>query len=123
MIRSAKKNFFHSMTPSSKQFWKIVKLHNKNQVSIPKLSNDNVHADTDREKAEMLNTFFAKCWNDSEPPLSEQTYDDSLNEFDIDDLLCTPPMKLSTLLMGLIHQSQPVLMKYLSGCSNQLLIA
>ena len=78
------------MTPSSKQFWKIVKLHNKNQVSIPKLSNDNVHADTDREKAEMLNTFFAKCWNDSEPPLSEQTYDDSLNEFDIDDLLCTP---------------------------------
>ena len=120
MIRSAKKNFFHSMTPSSKQFWKIVKLHNKNQVSIPKLSNDNVHADTDREKAEVLN---AKCWNDSEPPLSEQTYDDSLNEFDIDDLLCTPD-EIIHLINGLdTSKSTAVLMKYLSGCSNQLLIA
>ena len=39
----------------------------------------------------MLNKFFAKCWNDSEPPLSEQSYDDTLNdhEFDIEDMLCT----------------------------------
>ena len=92
----------------------------KNQVSIPKLSNDNVHADTDREKAEVLN---AKCWNDSEPPLSEQTYDDSLNEFDIDDLLCTPD-EIIHLINGLdTSKSTTVLMKYLSGCSNQLLIA
>ena len=47
MIRGAKKNFFRLMTPSNKQFWKIVKMHNKSQTSILKLSFDNVHADTD----------------------------------------------------------------------------
>ena len=48
-----------------------------------------VHADTEREKGEMLNKFFAKCWNESEPPLSEQNCEDSFNEIVIEDLLCT----------------------------------
>ena len=37
----------------------------------------------------MLNKFFAKCWNDSEPSLSEQYCEESFNEIDIEDLLCT----------------------------------
>ena len=72
MLRSAKQRYFNSLTSAnSKQFWKTVKLVNKQQETIPVLSQDNINAITDKEKSNMLNSYFSKCWNHSEPPLTD----------------------------------------------------
>ena len=69
------------------KFWKTVKLLNHVQVSIPVLHAEGVSAVTDREKADMLNNYFAKCWNLSKPPLSETCYDDIASTDDDNNLL------------------------------------
>ena len=73
MLRSAKRDFFNSLLPSnSKQFWKVVKLVNKQHTQIPSLYFEQSEATTHREKADMLNSFFSKCWNYSIAPLHNQ---------------------------------------------------
>ena len=72
MLRAAKNNYFNSLTSAnSKQFWKIVKLVNKQQEPIPTLSQDGVNAVTDEDKSNMLNKYFSMCWNHAEPPLTD----------------------------------------------------
>ena len=43
---------------------------NKNDSTIPTLSMNGTEANTDQDKANMLNTFFSTCFNTSLPPLS-----------------------------------------------------
>ena len=59
MLRSAKQSYFNSLTSAnSKQFWKTVKLVNKQQETIPVLSQDKINAITDKKKSNMLNSYF-----------------------------------------------------------------
>ena len=86
MLRNAKKNFLMSIKPSNTQFWKIVKINNNDIWSLNCLMR--MHgANTDNEKADMLNDLFSKCWN------------------------CFT--RLLTLSKDLIHQNQMNLMAYL----------
>ena len=75
LLRSSKKQHFSNLAnASNKEFWKSVRLFNKKQDSIPPLnSNGNIISD-DKQKAELLNDFFASCWNSLEQPLTEETY-------------------------------------------------
>ena len=91
MLRSAKQKYFDSLsTAGNKKFWKTVKLLNKQQVSIPTLQEDGVSAVTDEEKSNMLNEYFSKCWNHSEPLLSDSFVKDPVEQDDSTvDLLCS----------------------------------
>jgi len=46
---------------------------------------------TDEEKSNMLNSYFSKCWNHSEPPLTDSLEDSYVqcDEVCLDHLLCT----------------------------------
>ena len=73
MIRLAKKRFYGTLNISNtKQFWKAYKVVNKesNSNSIPTLVQGDTEASTDKQKADLLNTFFSSCWNMSNSPLS-----------------------------------------------------
>ena len=73
MLQDAKQQYFNSLSSSSsKKFWKTVKLLSKKEVSITTLNaDDGITAITDEEKSSMLNYYFSRCWNRSQPPLSE----------------------------------------------------
>ena len=47
----------------------------KQQETIPVLSQDNINAITDKEKSNMLNSYFSNCWNHSELPLTNPLED------------------------------------------------
>ena len=100
MLRSAKQRYFNSLTSAnSKQFWKTVKLVNKQQETIPVLSQDNIKAITDKEKSNMLNSYFSKCWNHSEPPLID-LLESNYEETCPDHLFCTT-QEIVQLIKGL----------------------
>ena len=64
-LRGAKTSFFSQINPhDTKKFWKSVKYLNKNQSSIPVLSQGNTLACTDSEKADMLGNDFSSCFNE-----------------------------------------------------------
>ena len=63
MLCCAKQNYFRKL--------KTVKLVNKNKQPIPTLSHDGRMADCDGDKANILNTFFYSCFNQSHPPVAE----------------------------------------------------
>ena len=74
-MRDSKRNYFHNLAYSNtKDFWKTIKTLNKNKSTIPALQLGNCTAESDSEKAQMLNTFFASCWNTSEEPIKEEAY-------------------------------------------------
>ena len=85
--------FFRSFNPSNpKQFWKIAKLLNKNNSSIPSLVKNGYTATTDSDKATMLNGFFSECFNTAQPALSTNQeeplrYLELFNFESIDDIL------------------------------------
>ena len=67
----AKKNYFANLNPRDlKRFWKTVKKLSKSGSSIPSLSHNGVTVSDDKDKANLLNSFFATCFNTSHPPLS-----------------------------------------------------
>ena len=102
MLRSAKKQYFKSLaTADNKKFWKTVKLLNHAQVSVPVLCAEGVSAVTDREKADMLNNYSAKCWNLSQPPLSETSSDDIVSTDDDNDLLFCSTEETESFLLTL----------------------
>ena len=71
LLRSSKKIYFNNFnTDDKKQFWKTFKVLNRKQTQVPMLVLDNAEATTDSEKADMLNTYFAECWNKLVPPLT-----------------------------------------------------
>ena len=70
-IRSAKLAYSRKLNPKDpKKFWKAVKFLNKKQKSIPTLTLGDTTASTDREKANLLNSFFHSCFNTSHLPIS-----------------------------------------------------
>ena len=89
-LRSAKKAYFCRLNPRKpKDFWKACKLLNKTPSSIPVISNNNSTACTNVDKAELLNSFFASCFNKSHLPLDESDYQSiSCTEGIPEELLC-----------------------------------
>ena len=80
-LRQVKKAYFQKLNPKSpKQFWKVCKLLNSTNSTIPTLVQGDATAQTNVQKAEMLNSYFATCFNESQPPLES-----------IDFHLATPP--------------------------------
>ena len=74
LMRIKKDEYFRRLSGSTnKEFWKSMKLLNKNRATIPTLERDNCTAASDLDKATLLNTFFASCWNSGEQPLTEDT--------------------------------------------------
>ena len=69
-LRTAKSAYFHKLNPSNpRQFWKAVKHLNKSSSSIPVLTHNDVTHDSDEAKANVLNSFFSSCFNNSVPAL------------------------------------------------------
>ena len=100
MLRRAKANYFKNLNPrDSKKFWKPVKYLNKQQSIIPILQHGEQTANTDLQKAELLNTFFSASFNKSHPPLtafSPVPSTSSQHDFTLDQMYCIPSLKLST---------------------------
>ena len=70
LLRSAKRSYLQQLDPrNKKQFWKAVKILSNQQSTIPTLSHQGTTAESDREKATMLNDFFSTCFNKAIPPL------------------------------------------------------
>jgi len=88
-LRRAKKNYFANLNPrDQKRFWKTVKKLSKSGSSIPSLSHNGVTVSDDKDKANLLNSFFATCFNTSHPPLSVDSSNNRDSECP-DELLCT----------------------------------
>ena len=60
----------------------------KGQSTIPTLSHNGQEANNDIDKANMLNNFFADCFNTKLPPLSAMDMDSGSHECP-ENLLCT----------------------------------
>ena len=86
LLRQEKASHFEKLKPSNmKQFWKAVKSLTKKDSSVPTLHLEGATASLNTEKANMLNKFFASCFNPSLDPLHE---DDREN--DIQSSTCPP---------------------------------
>ena len=78
MLRKEKQDYFDKYVNnvSTKQFWKTMKYLRKDAVSIPTLiDNDHNKAIEDQDKANMLSSFFSKCFYSSLPPLFDSDLD------------------------------------------------
>ena len=100
MLREAKNLYLNRLNVGSKkQFWKAVKVLNKQQSTIPTLHHQETIAETNYEKATMLNEYFSTCFNASVPPLSQLDEESQTHmEFGStcsEDLLCTTEEVLS----------------------------
>ena len=104
LLRKAKANYFKHLNPKdSKRFWKTVKYLTKQQSTIPTLQQGSLTANSDLQKAELLNKFFSTCFNRSHPPLtvpriepsSPPPHDPSLEE------MCCTVSEVEQLLRGL----------------------
>ena len=85
---SSKRLYLAQLNPRDpKSFWETVKFLNKNQNSIPTLSQGEVIATTGTEKANMLNEFFCSCFNTAFPPLTPMCNQPSSHAEE--SLLCT----------------------------------
>ena len=70
LLCNAKKSYLNNLDVRDKRkFWKTVKFLNKQQSSIPPLHHQGTTANSDHEKATMLNGFFSTCFNRTVPPL------------------------------------------------------
>ena len=56
---------------------------------IPTLKLDDCSAVNDEDKANMLNTVFAKFWNTAEPPLTETEYLGNYSDSQCDEFTVT----------------------------------
>ena len=92
LLRRSKNRFFNDLANTDKKsFWKSVKTLNKNRVNIPSLKLGGNAAVCDTDKANMLNAFFARCWNTAEPLLTEPTYTKDLSsDSPYDDSFVSP---------------------------------
>ena len=74
-LRQAKKTYFQKLNPKCpRQFWKVCKLLNSTNSTIPTLVHGDTTAQTDVQKAEMLNSFFASCFNMSQSPIESMDF-------------------------------------------------
>ena len=71
LLRNAKSLYFQSLNPKNKkQFCKVVKYLNKQQSTISTLHYQDTTAETNSEKATLLNCFFSICFNRDIPLLT-----------------------------------------------------
>ena len=79
-LHCAKRSYFQKLNPKNpKEFWKAIKYLSKKQSSIPILTDeDGKEAATGLQKADMLNSFFSKCFNPSSTPLKDWSESDIL---------------------------------------------
>ena len=71
MLRWNKRQYFYSLQfATQKDFWKAIKVINKQDTSIPALWDGNTSVTSNNAKAELLNSYFYECFNHSFPPLS-----------------------------------------------------
>jgi len=71
LLRKAKSKFLRNLRPlDAKQFWKAVNVFNCKEIPNPTLQYQSTTASTNRDKANVLNTFSADCFNHSVKPLS-----------------------------------------------------
>lgn len=88
-LRSAKRSYLAQLNPRDpKSFWKTVKFLNKNQNTIPTLSQGDIVASTSTDKANMLNEFFSSCFNTDFPPLTP-LFKQNQNSFTEELMFCT----------------------------------
>ena len=92
MIRSAKKAYFERLagaTTNTRKFWSIVRsIQPQNTTFSSSLSNGITSADTDEDKANLLNKYFSSCFNvTNDPPIYADLTPppESMDHFD-----CTP---------------------------------
>ena len=99
LLRASKTAYFQKLGSSnSKEFWKAVKLVNKQSTSIPALKDGSSLITTDTGKAQLLNEFFHSCFNRSFDPLSNP---DPLDPSNCpSNLLCTEN-QITDLLLSL----------------------
>ena len=119
MIRNAKSFYVKNLNPrNKKQFWKAVKYLNKQQSSIPTLHYQDTAAESDSEKASLLNECFSACFNRDIPPLSPADDDHYTVHFSAcpDELLCTADE-----VLFLIMSLDPSKANGLDGISAQML--
>ena len=70
-MKKAKLQFFQSLDPTKpKQFWKAIKALSKGASVILPLIHEGVTANSPLGKANMLNNYFATCFNKSCNPLN-----------------------------------------------------
>lgn len=100
-LRQARKAYFQKLNPKSpKQFWKIYKLLNITNSTIPTLVHGDTTAQTNVQKAEMLNSFFETCFNKSLSPVKNINTDFRIptsSDTFLSTLLCSEE-KISDLL-------------------------
>ena len=69
LLRLNKKKFFRGLGQSSvKEFWRAIKLLNRQETSIPPLVDNHNKVESSYDKAVLLNTYFYKCFNKTVPP-------------------------------------------------------
>ena len=61
---------------ANKQFWKVCKLLNSTNptVTVPTLVHGDTTAQTNVQKAEMLNSFYTTCFNKSQSPVESTDF-------------------------------------------------
>ena len=100
MVKRGKSDYMETLkSASSKEFWKAVKNLNGRQCSIPTLNHSGNTANSDSEKASMLNNFFSSCFNKCVPPIIPGSDLERLDPSACPlDLLCTEDEVLELLL-------------------------
>ena len=74
MLRQNKQQYFYNLWfATHKDFWKAVKLINKQDTSIPALWDGSASVTSNIAKAELLNSYFYECFNHLFPPLNNPT--------------------------------------------------
>ena len=117
MLKEAKKEYFQKFNPHTpKEFWKARKMLSLSSTSIPTLQMGANVAKTNDEKAELLNTFFASCFNNSHTPLTDEDFlDIQCPDSFPEDFLCSEDQIL--ICLPLWTQLNPMaLTTYLQIC-------
>ena len=101
-LHKPKKHFFQSINSDNpKEFRRAVKHLTKNQHAIPYLIDQEVNeANSCREKANVLNLYFTKCFNTGTAPLNEVHHDIPPTDYCFTDLYCDE-LQICDLLYGL----------------------
>ena len=87
-LRQAKKEYFCNLnTSSTKQFWKTIKVLNKQGASIGSLTHGDTTCMSDEDKADAFNAFFSSCFNSTCPPISTTT--STCDHGCSDSIMCT----------------------------------
>ena len=82
------KRLGYVVLPKKKEFWKAIKLMNKQESSIPTLSNNSEKVESSYDKAVLLNSYFHQCFNMLVPPLDDRRSHLNPSSFPV-ELLCT----------------------------------